>query len=430
MKFFNVLKTIFSLFTFIFILSISSFGADTGAVSNDTDLLGSGGGYFHPFLAIGEYYTDNYYNTKNDKKSELTTIFSPGIWLAYPGSRKQLMDVPTSPTYSGGMVYGRDNVEYFERLQSYFSYRADIEKNSNRPKEDSTSHTAEGFFNFNLKGGLSFDLLDKYVYTREERSFSTAGVSEKYGTNLLNLRANYDISEKLTFRLDYSNFNVNYTENRNDDLDRKDNSYSVYVFFKIRPKMSLFGQYQFTDVKYNKDVFYDGKINSGYVGVNWSSTSKTSGNFKVGYSVRKFESGSGINDLGALAVSGAIKHNLSSKTSISLNISRAQNESNIQGTNATIATNVDLNFKNQTTKKFGWSVDLVYGNNKYDGDITYNGDTKSRKDNYYGLGASASFRAMNWLQFTGSYIYTDRNSNFSELDYNNNTVFLSAMIFM
>ena len=69
------------------------------------DLFGGGGGYFHPYVKVTGLYDDNVYRTNRNEQSDYATVFSPGIWLALPGTREKVVMLDTTnltPAVWGG----------------------------------------------------------------------------------------------------------------------------------------------------------------------------------------------------------------------------------------------------------------------------------------------------------------------------------------
>jgi hypothetical protein len=69
-------------------------------------------------------------------------------------------------------------------------------------------------------------------------------------------------------------------------------------------------------------------------------------------------------------------------------------------------------------------VDLSYTNDNYKGDLTFSGETKQRKDNYYTGSVAFQYKFREWLTADTGYIYTKRASNFADFDYTTNFVFI------
>ncbi len=144
------------------------------AVAEDEEMSGDGifgmkGGYVHPFVSVGAVYDNNIFNDTN-KSGDYYTTLSPGLWLALPGSRERILNLATANVAPGGMQVGLDRPEIFKRYQAYALYQGDWQYYDTYTNEDREDHRAEGFFQYNLKGGLSLNLLDEYKKAYDPRS--------------------------------------------------------------------------------------------------------------------------------------------------------------------------------------------------------------------------------------------------------------------
>ena len=112
---------------------------------------------------------------------------------------------------------------------------------------------------------------------------------DKFKNNLANITLNYDITNRFKFKVDYSNFLVDYTARRNDFRDRSDNAVSGYLFYKIRPKTSsLFAEYEFLDIAYKTNDLFNSREHHWFGGVQWDITAKSKGSVKAGYGIKDF----------------------------------------------------------------------------------------------------------------------------------------------
>lgn len=69
---------------------------------NIGDVIGGKTGYIHPYLAIGEFYTSNFFERENDRQSEWVTRITPGIWVSLPAIPYQLIRLNTLNVAPGG----------------------------------------------------------------------------------------------------------------------------------------------------------------------------------------------------------------------------------------------------------------------------------------------------------------------------------------
>ncbi len=402
-------------------------GEDVSA--DDSDLLGGEKGIIHPYFSFGTYYTDNFYNAKDYKKDEVTFIISPGVWMAYPGNHEQLLDVQTSPASTGGLSYGRDTSENFRRFQTYLNYRADIEQNYHYSGENLTNHLAEGMLQFNLRGGLTFELMDQYVKNHNTRSSSNIGMLDKYGANLASLTAKWEFTKKIRAEFGYINYMLDYDAKRNNPMDRMDNSGTAYLFFKFMPKTSAFMQYKYTNVDFDKNVLPDSDQHDVYMGLDWKISSKSHGRIKLGYGHKTF-SDDAYSDLDTFNLELDASHQISRKTTIIARAFSGFNESMITASRAILANEVSLELDQKITGKISMNITGSYHRDDFQGKMTYGNKTKERNDNFYKAGLEFRYEMLKWLNLAAGYRFLQRDSNFSAFDYTNNTGYFTVLFFL
>jgi len=387
------------------------------------DIFGSRGGLVHPFLSVTEYYTDNVFYAKKDKQNDFATILSPGIWLTIPHVYEKLLHIETANISPGGFSLGKSVPETFKRYQLYLFYNADIERFSRFSSQNADNHRAEGFLQYNLKSGFSLELVDQFIASHDERGTGTTSQLDKFKSNLSNITLSYNISDRFKLRADYSNFLVDYSARRNDFRDRDDNAVSGYLFYKIRPRASLFVEYEFIDIGFKEDPSFNSKEYNGFGGIQWDITAKSKGTVKAGYGAKDFTNPA-IKSENNFIMEAQIDYQFTPKTSIILKGSRRTNETNVQGTDFILSNYVELQYLQKLTGKITADIKLAYTRDSYKGTVTSNGTTGRLKDNYY-LGVFAlQYKFKEWLQMDLGYIYDKRDSNFSEFDYMSDIVFL------
>jgi hypothetical protein len=400
-----------------------------GQTYTPQDVFGGQVKTVHPFLAVAGMYTDNFYNTKNDKKSEYGAIISPGIWFALPGAEKPLLNFLTSTTSAGGVNYSRFIEKSDSSMQGYFSYRADIEQYVRRSSENTESHYVEGLVQFNLRSGLSFNFLDKYVIAHDPRSFGLTSLLDEYDTNFLSAVIDYDVSPKFNFKLDYHNYILDYDSSRNSALERKDNSFSGYVFYKVSAKTSTFLHYEHVIIDYDTSQRAGSSENRGYLGLDWNMTEKTWGRVKVGYGEKESDD-STKDDLKTFLFETQLNHALTAKTTLIVSGFIGNKETNLESTDYLLEKELNVTIDENFTKKLSGFVSLHYARDDYEGKLTYDLETKEVSDDVYSASVGIDFIPYEWLKSSLSYVYSRRDSNFDQFDYTSNSVYLSFLVFM
>lgn len=387
------------------------------------DVFGQKGGYFHPFLSITEFYSDNVFNNDKYKKSDFVTVISPGIWITVPHVREKLLYIETSNISPGGFTISRHRYEFFKRYQTYLFYNADIERFSRFKEGNTTSHKLEGFLQYNTPGGLSAEIVEQFISSHDAWGTGISRELDKYKTNLVNLVFSYNLSERFKLRADYSNFYVNYDAKRNNFRDRVDNVLAGYVFYKIKPKTSLFFEYEFMDIGYDKNILSDSLEHHYYGGLEWDITAKSIGSIKLGYGVKDFSS-SYIKDNNDFIFEVRLDHKFTPKTSLILKATRRTEETNISATYYIISNSIEAEYLQRITRKIQFYLGAFYSNENYKGKVFYNNIVSKIEDDYYRLAVALQYEFREWLKADLGYIYNKRSSSLSDFDYTTNIIFL------
>jgi len=412
--------------------SISIKTSPLGQRATARELFGSERGYIHPFVSVGGYYTDNLYNVDEDEvaspreESEWVGTITPGIWLAFPASRQQLLQMSTQNISPGGLEISRFKTDAERRSQAYALYSAEFNFHKNFPGEDVVNHRAEGMLLHNFRGGLTVELADVFEINHDEYATNVGSQRDEFKSNIVSLLGNYQISSKLRVRADFSLFSLNYDNAaRNGFRDRDDTAVSGYVFFKVRPKTSLFLEYEFVDVVYDQDFSPDSVEHHYFGGVQWDVSAKSRGRFKAGYGQKDFDDPT-IKDSDDFLLEFQFDHRFSPKTSGYIQAYRKTNETDVGEYKEIFTDSLQLGYAQKIRTKLNGAVNLYYVRDSYRGRGQTNGiQIDDRKDDYYSAGFSLGYDLQEWLALSLGYTFTLRDSNFNIFDYKDNTTFLS-----
>ncbi|MEJ2697011.1 MAG: outer membrane beta-barrel protein [Candidatus Sulfobium sp.] len=396
-----------------------------GTMRSYRDIFGRGGSYFHPSLSVTEIYTDNAFATKDNKKTNLSTILSPEIWLSLPRvTEKRLVIDDTANRMPGGLIFTRYKPEVLRRYQTYFLYRADIPlPSANSPYRNTLSHTGYGSFEYN-GNKFSADVVDLFVKSFETRglNISTApGEVDKFYNNLFEAAAYVDTGNRLRLRLDYSNFITRYDDLRNRFRDRTDNSFSGYVFYRFKTKTAAFAEYRFIDISYVNDPSLDSDEHHFLAGVQWDITAKSKGMVKAGYGVKDFTGSS--EKVNTFIAEARMKHQFTPKTSLTVTGFRKTDETNVETSLYTITNQIGAKYQQLFTSKITGLADLLYINERYKGIVSAEGNTADIENNIYQAAIGLQYEFQKWLRSSVGYVYTRRDSSYADFDFVSNTIF-------
>lgn len=386
------------------------------------DIFGEKGGRFHPFLILQGVYSDNLYSTNNDTKSDFVTTASPGFWIAFPANRERLLQLSTTTTAPGGMQINRTQPEYNRRYQAYFLYSPEFVLYADNSSQDHANHKAEAMLQYNLKSGLSFDLIDLFNDREEIAGNGVTDTLYRHQDNLLDLMATYTSrSEKLRVQLDYSNYYLDYEDSAVSYRSRTDNSFGASVFYKFWPKTSVFLEYDRADIEFDTDSTNNSTENRFYGGLNWEITAKTKGSLKLGFIDKDFDSSS-VDDQDGFSLEVQTQFNLTSKRALQINAYRKFHESDLANASSFLSTGTEIALLQRFSEKWTGTLTAFYETNEYNG--------FNRDDDYFGLGPAVRFKPRKWMIFDMGYMYYSNSSNITLYDYDVNLLFLRATITM
>jgi len=382
-------------------------------------------GYVHPYLTVTGNYTDNLFNSESDKESEFYTVISPGIWFALPASKQPFLRLNTLNTAPGGLDASRMTPQYDRRLQAYANYRADIREHSDFSEENRIDQRGEVLFRYNFRGGLSLQVDD--IYEKNQDPYSTGDSQDrqidKFQSNLLHLQIDYEIGPRLMARGDYSRYMLDYSNVRNAFRERDDDAFSFYVFYRMLPKTSVFLLYEHIEIDYDWDILSDSTEQNYYAGLQWDMTTKSSGRFMLGYGDKDLSASS--SNEGEFLGEIQFDHRFTRKTAAYLRATRKTNETDVEGADYILTYRVQLGLRQRLTAKLRGSFDFFYLRDSYEGTVTIDNLQGDRVDEYYGGGVALGYSPLRWLNLTLGYRYKERSSNFSQYDYQSNTVYLT-----
>ena len=380
-------------------------------------------GYVHPYLTLAGQYDDNVYSKSVDEVGDYATVFSPGIWLGFPASRERIVGLNTSTLKPGGLGMLQEKQGKFRRMRAYLHYGADLTRWGSETQNDTDDQRLEGVLQYNFRGGLSLGLLDVFQDAHEGWAQGFSEDLDTYTSNLLAGRIQYDLGTRFRVRAEYSNFLVDYDDADKSIGDRRDNSYSVYCYYKYSPKTSLYGQYKFLDVRYDQIEGLDSSDHYLYAGLRWRLTGRTTGEFKAGYVARQYDNPD-LRQQNDFSLEGWTSYQISSKTALRLTLSRLYQQPTVRSPGNVLANIITLGYR----QKLGAKIDLVGSlgyTQKDHRNILVGDDTlQERKDKEYRFGIGLSYTIQKWWSVVARYEFFKRDSNFSDLSYTDNRAIL------
>jgi hypothetical protein len=210
-------------------------------LSGDDNLFGTeGGGYVHPFISISGEYTDNLFNLDTGETENFLTTINPGIWLSLPSRKDIPLHIAPNNTSSGGLQSALDEYVTFDRMNVYLLGSLAYKMYSTDSELNDWDGLLEGLFKYNLRSGLSFQFVDSLTKGQDRFDVENSSVEDKrrFYSNFFDANADWEFTEKLRAKIEYSNFYLDYDEIDDEWLNRTDNAISLYGFYKYSVKTS------------------------------------------------------------------------------------------------------------------------------------------------------------------------------------------------
>lgn len=401
-------------------------------LSDEGDLFGvKGGGYFHPYISIAGEWTDNLYNVDNPETENFLTTISPGIWMAIPSRKEIPLRIAPNNTSAGGLQNSLDDFTTFDRMNIYLLGGIDYKMYSSDSDLNDYDARLEGLFKYNLRTGLSFQIVDSYNRNQDRFDIENdaAEKNRRYHSNLLVGDADWEFTEKLRAKVEYANYYLDYDEKEDDWLNRTDNAVAFYGFYKYSLKTSLLVEYRYIDVAYDVSTLKDSDHHFLFGGFTWVTTDKTALHFKLGYQKREYKNQT-VNDLVEVsedadntgwALESAFDYYFTEKTKliISLNHSIEETDSYDSLDKKVLAGNV--HYEQEFKENFIGLCDFRYEN----ADYTQIKREENRDDDRYLIRPALQYIFQDWLMAEVSYTYDVRDSTDDYFNYKTNIISIS-----
>ena len=401
---------------------VSLLPEDAG-LAKDDNLFGMKGGYFHPYVTLEEAFTDNVYDVKTNRTSSSRTTISPGMWFALPRKKEVPVAITPHNTSPGGLQYQFQDHQGTDRIQAYALGGLDFKYYSANSDLNTTGGVLEGLFRYNMRGGLSFQFVDRYTHGDDGFNSGTPGVQAKYNSNFALVTADWRITEKLRTKLEYSNFWLDYDNYA--FRSRVDNGIDFYGYYVYSPKTSFFIEDKLVDVHYNDTAgsANDNLQNFIFAGIKWDTTEKLSITAKTGLQTRNFDdngAGNERKDYKGLAADLQTVYRATVKTKFTLDIYRTDEETDYSFASGKLVTGATFGYRQKYTDKLSGSLDVTFENADYAQLIA-----QKRDDDRFFVRPAVQYLFREWLMGEIAYEFDNRSSSYDIFDYASNTILLN-----
>lgn len=234
----------------------------------------------------------------------------------------------------------------------------------------------------------------------------------------------YKFGEKLSAEVFFRYIILEYDLNQDRAQNQREYNYGGKAYYKIMPKTSLVGQYTYVTRDYTDQAESTGedfKRQDFLVGVAWDATAKLNGEAKIGYSQQDYDNnrnavGNKYEETSDFAMEINLVYAATPKINLFLDAFRGIKESTAFGSNYYLDTYGTLGARWAALEKLSVYGLFSYGTNDYNS----TDGTSAREDKVYKFEAGVEYSFLQWLYAIGKYTYDKRDSNKTNLSYNDN----------
>lgn len=361
-----------------------------------------------PTLDVGFRYDDNVIRSNTDKIDSWSQIISPQVVL----------------------------LNSFGSSQVRFGYRLRNERFYSSEQDNYTDHFLTAAVDFELNSRHRLDIGIDYTDGHEDRGTGfSIGNAQALATPDKFKQGEFDILYSYgAFNADgrlEANFNIT---NRDYDLntpqymarDRTFTTLGGTFFYRIGAATDATFDIIYKDVNYKFDINsaspLDSEQLSYLVGLKWEATSKTSGFAKIGYQEKDFHSPLREDFDGIDWAAGVIWEPVEYST-VEFTTRNDTNETNGEG-NFIHGRDYQVEWRHEWLARLRSSASYTWGTDTYEGQT---GDFGVREDDLVRFKASLYYQFRRWVNIEVGYIYDQRDSNRTAIEYDRNQFIINAL---
>jgi len=348
----------------------------------------------NPFVSLEQKYDDNIFLESEDHENhDWITTTTLGLDLNMP------------------IIPGREEDFTFKA-----KYAASFLKFWDYTKQDRVDHNISALADFKFSNDFTFKIEDNFQKTAEPPTSELTALERRF-RNTVQVVLGY-MREKIGFDFGYKNIRDDY--NNLNDLDKHEHVFTTTGYYQLFPKTSIFGEYNFGEVIYDKNnTNSDSKYHQYRLGVKGQIAPKLTGLVKIGYKKTDYKDSSKNNFEGFTAFVN-VTYDLKERTALNAYLERGSEES-------TYSTNSYFEYAKGGLKLDHELLDRLflvgggyYQINKYPDQTTEGSVTARRRDKVYDGTVGLRYEIKDWVFLETDYEYKQRDSKFATFDYKDN----------
>lgn len=205
-----------------------------------------------------------------------------------------------------------------------------------------------------------------------------------------------------------------YLNNGQDFRDYKSNGATFTFYYNLGPKTQLLLEPSVTKYEYTDPAsVQDNTMKRILAGVTWDATAKTTGQFKIGYHKKTFDTDLG-GDTSGLSTEAKVIWKPKTYSTVTATLSRSAYDSALGGISQSFEAGIaQVDWVHELTRLTELQAGASYENDKYD---------QGRKDDLTGVYIGVSYALRRNLTIGARYDYTSRNSNAAGADFDDNRI--------
>ncbi len=395
------------------------------------DGLKAGRVQIHPFVGVGQSFTDNVFRANKNRKTDYGTTLAPGFqaYLPFSGKHSLLFDYRAAQ-----IIYKKFN------------------------ENNAFSQDGLGHLKFDFPGGLKFDVQGGRI-----DGFDTRGSElDIQDTDITKWRINNFLSQarlsgqRGSIRLRSRYADLHYKNNgQAPRRDRKQVRADLTVFFNATPGFSPLLGVRIANTTYDKNKQIDSFAYGVFAGFELAPSRLLSGNFRVGYTILNFDRAPVLqgfipdpldptslipdqSDKGTqllnnglslggkqqkrLTMRGNLLWRPTSRFFLIMQPFRNIRQSAVFDTSTFIQTGLGISARHRFSDRLAVRGRIRYQNDDFEG---------GRTDNRIGTTIGLDYRTVEWLGFRLDYLFEKRWSNEdSRFRFDSNTILVSVQVFL
>jgi len=356
---------------------------------------------YSPFLEIQETFRSNIYGTTADKKADFITSVNPAMRFELPLAQRHKLSFGYLGNYYFYNIFDTNN---------HYDHTLNLDATFNFPK------------GLALRGGSSLRL------ATEDRT-ATTGTQRDYNRITPYFQAAYKMADRWKVEANYQEDSLHFLKQENRASDYNAHNAAMTLYYKFWPKTAALAQYIFTYRQHPYSRQSDNVIHTPLVGLTFDPTAKISGTLKAGYTFQQFEHSDPDRPIssGGASLSIQAQYRYSRFTDVTLVAQRSIQEDPDTSNNSYINSGFLFTFNHLFHYfKIAAYANFSYYNNRY---IAFQTDSVTgllvrRIDNILSGGGGFTVPITKYLKGRLDYVYYNKGSNFSNVNYNDHRLML------